>query len=180
MHGDLALILDAQRLPLTIGDLCGQATGSLCDGQVGPEGLHGLRVDEGCVDGAGRELAIEHLQHFDGDVDGNTLLRFQGGSAEVGRHDNLGMPCKRIMGGGFGAEDVEGGACEVAGVEGGDQCHLINQADASRIDQSGAGLEGRELFGAQQRRRAGGERRVEGEEIDGGKQLVESDEFNAE
>ena len=131
--------------------------------------VHGRHVDRE-ADGAARQVVDEQLGRLDGDGG----LRLDRRGAEVRRQDDIGHLQKRMVRRRrLLHENVEGGAGQVAGLEGVGQRLFVNDAAAGAVDDAGALAHQGHLAGADQVARLVGERRVDGEEIDLRQQSIE-------
>ena len=175
-----------------VGDALGEfAVGAEGDGveaffgDTGEDGAHALGevgvgfflwgevdFDAAGVDGADEALAAEVGKDAGDDVGGGCRLGFGGAGAEVGGDDGFVAELEDFLvhGGGFGLVDVDGGAGDVSGVDGGGESDFIDEAAAGGVDEADAFFALGDLFGAEEGFAAGG---VEGDVVAEGEKGVE-------
>ena len=156
-----------------LGELTGEGAELLGELHPGGEPRRLLGGDVGEVDGVGDGALEQVVGHLLGHLQGDVLLRLAGGGAQVRRADDVGETEQRAVLGRLHLEHVEGGAADMAGLEGRGQRALVDQAAARAVDDAHA------LLGLGKRCRvddvAGlvGERGVQGDEIGAAQQVVE-------
>jgi hypothetical protein len=98
----------------------------------------------------------------------------------MGGADDVRVAEQRVLGRRLLGEHVEGGAGDVARVEGGAQCLLVHEAAAGAVDDPhaplgpGQGLGGQDVAGSLRHRD------VEGDDVGAGEKLVQLDLLHAE
>ena len=92
------------------------------------------------VDRVGDDAAVERRLHLLGRVGAGAVLRLGRRGAEVWRHDHVVAAEERVLGRGLLGEDVEGGACDLAGVERGAERLEVDQLAARAVDDADAVL----------------------------------------
>ena len=93
------------------------------------------------------------------------------------RGEHAGMLDQRIAVGGFLSEHVERRAAEASRVQGRDQRPFVQQPAARGVDQQRTGLHRCELCGAQQRGRVRRGRRVQGDDVGLGQEILQRDQL---
>ena len=138
------------------------------------DGFDDLGVGE-----AVRRLASENSE----DVFGLALAAFEvgdgGSSCDVGGEDEVVEGEKGVFGiDRFLLGDVERGGGDLTGGEGGVKGFGVDERAASAVDKDGAGLHPRKGVRAENMVGFGGGRGVDGNEIRGGEEFIEVDEFD--
>ena len=96
-------------------------------------------------------------------------------------YDHVGAAKKRrLLAQRFRRDDIERGAAEMTGIERRDQCGLVDQGAAGRIDEVRALFHSSKCFGVEQSTRLGRQRRMHGNEIRGFEKPFETHQFDAE
>ena len=156
----------------------GQPPELLAERQVGLAAAPGRGERE--VDGGHRQRALEGRQHHLRRLGGDPLLRLAGLGADVRGGHHLRVADQGPVGGRLLGEDVEGGAGQSAGVEGGEERRLVDHPAAAAVDQQRPRFHPRQPLGAEQAAGLLGQRGVEGDHVGAGEQLVEIEQLDVE
>ena len=178
--GDFACVLDADALDARLGELAGKSAQLL--GELHPRLELGclLGGDVGRVEGVGDRALEEIVRHLLGDLQRDVLLRLRSRGAKVWRADHVGGAEQHV---GFGRlidEHVEGGAGDVAGLQGVGKRLLVDEAAACAVDDANALLAPGDRPGVENVLRLLGHRRVQRDEVRPLQQRFEIDLLDAE
>ena len=181
VFGDFAVVVDFDGGELARHELRGDAPDRLGDSHVWADHLQRLRCEHRGVDGVAGWLARENIDDLLGHVDGDALLGFGRGGAEVGREDDARVAEQRIVGrmGSVVKTSIAAPATLPDCTASASAC-LIDDAAAGDVDEAHAVLHLRDLVAADHAVRAGRERRVHGDEVCVANHVIELDRFHAE
>ena len=126
-------------------------------------------------DAAVQQIVGQLLGHLQRDVD----LRFVRGRAQMRGRDEVGGAEQRAFLGRFGHEHVECCAADMAAVQTCLQRRFVDQAAARAVDDAHTLFGLGQRFGGQDVAGLVGQRRVQGDEVGAGEQLVQRDLFHA-
>jgi len=174
--GETAVVGELDGVDAAAGDLGEEGAEALGKGHPGGELLVFLMAERGQVDGVLGDAGFEVVADLEGDLDADGLLGFGGGSGDVGGEDDVVEGGEGGVSGGLLVEDVEGGAGDVTGLEGGGQVGFDDELAAGAVDDADAFLHGGEGGGVEDAGGLRGEADVEGEEVGHREELFDGDE----
>ena len=138
-----------------------------------------LGRNDGRVDRIARRPVVEHVQHLQGDILGDLLLRLHGAAAQVRREHDLRVVAQRAVGRQwFLLEDIQRGAGKLPCLDGFAERLLVDDAAARDVDDARGGLHARQPLAADEMARLRRERHVQREKIRPLDQRVEIDQFD--
>ena len=123
---------------LSSTDLPQKAAKQLAQAHIGFQHRRFLGADRGHVDGVGDSPGEQVVSHLFGHLKGDFLLRLHGRGAEMRRRHQVGRPEQHIVLGRFDRKHVNGGAGDMAAIEGRAQGFLDDQTAARAVDDAHA------------------------------------------